>query len=90
MCGVVGHKSVRFPEELERRLLALAKSERRSFSNVVVKTLEEALGGSSTAEQPRRASGSNPQVAGSTPARPSSPRASGLGKGSFMPIPKGS
>lgn len=41
----VGHRSIRFPEDLEGRLRALAEAEGRSFSNLVVRTLEQALGG---------------------------------------------
>jgi hypothetical protein len=66
-----------------------AKGIGESRGHFVRRVLEQALGDSSTAEQLRRASSPNPQVAGSTPARPASARASGLGKGTVTPRPKG-
>jgi hypothetical protein len=63
---------VMLSEELLARLDAAREFEpRASFAR---RALEAALGGSSTGEQPPGSSGFS-QVAGSTPARPASPRA---------------
>lgn len=39
----MGQRSIRFPDELEARLLAASKADGRTFSNFVVRTLESAL-----------------------------------------------
>jgi hypothetical protein len=48
----VGHRSIRFPDDLEAKLMALAESEDRSFSRVVVRTLEQALSGPGASLKP--------------------------------------
>jgi hypothetical protein len=61
----MGQRSIRFPDGLEQQLLAVAEAEGRSFSNVVVWTLERAL----------HASGDVPEPSpGAAPARTPEPR----------------
>lgn len=48
----MGQRSIRFPDDLEARLVAAAKADGRTFSNFVVRALESALGSVIPADTP--------------------------------------
>ena len=71
---------LRVEPELKARLVAECDRRGMKVATFVVRALESALGGSSTAEQPRRRE-PNSRVAGSTPVPPAPSRASVPGPG---------